>query len=232
MIKQDILEDRHNTIILALGSNLGNRADNIEKTKFHLSHFCYFLKVSKLYETPSWPNQSNPKFLNLIIECKTDLTIIDLFEKIKKIETLLGRKKSIKNAPRTCDIDIIDFNNTCKNIIHKGQKIKDKSNQREFCIVLLSGTANFATSKNDFGIMKGRSNVFEKIPPIAMYVPKDEAWEILAKENCEIAVCTAPSVKGNYISRMITHENMSQEVRGEGSNKRFICNILPFSPTF
>ena len=63
VIKQGILEDRHNTIILALGSNLGNRADNIEKTKFHLSHFCYFLKVSKLYETPSWPNQSNPKFL-------------------------------------------------------------------------------------------------------------------------------------------------------------------------
>ena len=101
MIKQDILEDRHNTIILALGSNLGNRADNIEKTKFHLSHFCYFLKVSKLYETPSWPNQSNPKFLNLIIECKTDLTIIDLFEKIKNIEILLVRKNSIKIAPRT-----------------------------------------------------------------------------------------------------------------------------------
>ena len=57
------------------------------------------------------------------IECKTDLPIIDLFEKIKKIETLLGRKKSIKNAPRTCDIDIIDFNNTCKSIIHKGEKI-------------------------------------------------------------------------------------------------------------
>ena len=111
--------------------------------------------------------------------------------------------------------------------LHEGQKLKDKSNQREFCIVLLSGTAYFSTSKNDFGIMKGRSNVFEKIPPIAMYVPKDEAWEILAKENCEIAVCTAPSVKGKYNSRVINHANMSQEVRGEGSNKRFICNILP-----
>ena len=51
--------------------------------------------------------------------------------------------------------------------------------------------------------------------------------EILAKENCEIAVCTAPSVKGEYNSRVINHANMSQEVRGEGSNKRFICNILP-----
>ena len=34
MIKQDILEDRHNTIILALGSNLGNRADNIENQEY------------------------------------------------------------------------------------------------------------------------------------------------------------------------------------------------------
>ena len=84
MQKLDTLENHNKPIILSIGSNLGNRADNIEKTKFHLSHFCYFLKVSKLYETPSWPNQSNPKFLNLIIECKTDLTIIDLFEKIKR----------------------------------------------------------------------------------------------------------------------------------------------------
>ena len=41
MIKQDILEGHHNTIILALGSNLGNRADNIEKTNVDLppKHF-------------------------------------------------------------------------------------------------------------------------------------------------------------------------------------------------
>ena len=140
VIKQDILESRHNTIILALGSNLGNRVDNIEKTKFHLSHFCYSLKVSKLYETPSWPNQSNPKFLNLIIECKTDLTIIDLFIKIKKIEILLGRKKSIKNAPRTCDIDIIDFNNSCKHIVHNGKKIitpHPRMHERNFTLIPL-----------------------------------------------------------------------------------------------
>ena len=116
MIKQDILEDHHNLIILALGSNLGNRVNNLEKTKFYLSHFCYFLKVSKLYETPSWPNGSNPKFLNLIVQCKTKLTITDLFDKIKKIEIQMGRKKDAKNAPRTCDIDIIDFNNTCTNL--------------------------------------------------------------------------------------------------------------------
>ena len=140
MIKQDILEDRRNKIILALGSNLGNRVDNIEKMKFYLSHFCNFIKVSKLYETPSWPNKFNPKFLNLIIECKTKLTIIDLFEKVKRIEILLGRKKSIKNAPRTCDIDIIDFNNSCKNIVHNGKKIvtpHPRMHERNFTLIPL-----------------------------------------------------------------------------------------------
>ena len=140
MIKQDILEDHHNKIILALGSNLGNRVDNIKKMKSHLSNFCYFLKVSKLYETPSWPDKSNPKFLNLIIECKTNLTIIDLFEKIKRIEILLGRKKNFKNAPRTCDIDIIDFNNSCKNILHNGRKIitpHPRMHERNFTLIPL-----------------------------------------------------------------------------------------------
>ena len=50
------------------------------------------------------------------------------------------RKKSIKNAPRTCDIDIIDFNNTCKSIIHKGEKIitpHPRMHQRNFTLIPL-----------------------------------------------------------------------------------------------
>ena len=43
----------------------------------------------------------------------------------------------MKNAPRTCDIDIIDFNNTCKSIIHKGEKIitpHPRMHQRSFVL--------------------------------------------------------------------------------------------------
>ena len=104
------------------------------------SFTAFHSEVSKLYETPSWPNKSNPKFLNLIIECKTKLTIIDLFEKVKRIEILLGRKKSIKNAPRACDIDIIDFNNSCKNIVHNGKKIvtpHPRMHERNFTLIPL-----------------------------------------------------------------------------------------------
>ena len=43
------------------------------------------------------------------MKCKTRLSPFSLIKKLKKIEKKLGRKKNIKNFPRTCDIDIIDF---------------------------------------------------------------------------------------------------------------------------
>ena len=76
----------------------------------------------------------------MIIECKTNLSIVVLFEKIKKIEILLGRKRTIKNARRTCDIDIIDFNNSCKYIVHHGKKIitpHPRMHERNFTLIPL-----------------------------------------------------------------------------------------------
>ena len=67
------------------------------------------IKCSNLYETESWPNKKYPKYLNIVIKIRTFNTLIELFRKIKLIEKILGRKKAIKNSPRTCDIDILDF---------------------------------------------------------------------------------------------------------------------------
>ena len=74
-----------------------------------LNNFCSIYKVSNYYETNSWPNENYPKYLNIILKCKTKLNPFSLIKKLKKIEKKLGRKKNIKNFPRTCDIDIIDF---------------------------------------------------------------------------------------------------------------------------
>ena len=62
------------------------------------------------YETLSWPNPKNPKFYNVILKVSSDLKILELLKICKQIETSLGRKKAPKNSPRTCDIDIIDYN--------------------------------------------------------------------------------------------------------------------------
>ena len=118
MIKQDILENQVRSIYLGIGSNLGNKKKNIEKAKFKLSeNYVKILQSSNYYESISWPNAKNPKFLNIVMEIKTYLKPQELLNICKKIEKNLGRKKSVRNSPRICDIDIIDYN---KKSLNKG----------------------------------------------------------------------------------------------------------------
>ena len=111
MINQDILENQANSIYLGIGSNLGNKKKNIEKAKFELiQNNIKILVTSNYYESLSWPNPNNPKFINIVLKISTNLKPVDLLKICKKIEINLGRKKSTKNSPRVCDIDIIDYN--------------------------------------------------------------------------------------------------------------------------
>ena len=110
MIKQDILENQVNSIYLGIGSNVGNRKENIEKAKILLNkNNIRILNSSSFYESLSWPNSKNPRFLNIVVRIKSNLTPLKLILKCKEIEILLGRRKSLKNSPRTCDIDILDY---------------------------------------------------------------------------------------------------------------------------
>jgi len=124
VIKQDILESQVNTVYLGIGSNLGNRIKNIEKAKSYLiQNNVKIISVSSYYETPSWPNPKNPKFLNIVlkIKCSTDAT--SLLNLCKIIELKLGRKKTVKNSPRECDIDIIDFNGLATSVNYRKNEI-------------------------------------------------------------------------------------------------------------
>ena len=115
-----MLENQAKTVYLGIGSNLGNKKRNIEKAKFELiQNNIWIEKSSNYYETLSWPNPKNPKFLNIVLKIKTNLTPVKLLHICKKIEVFLGRKKREINAPRECDIDIIDYNrqNTNSKII-------------------------------------------------------------------------------------------------------------------
>ncbi len=111
MIRQDTLENQAKSIYLAIGSNLGKKKENIEKAKFELTKKkILILETSSYYETLSWPNPKKPKFLNIVIKVNTNFTPLQLIKKCKEIEVSLGRKKTAKNSPRECDIDIIDYN--------------------------------------------------------------------------------------------------------------------------
>ena len=138
MIRQDISEKQVDFSYLGIGSNLGNKFDNIESAKkLLIQNNIHIKECSSVYETPSWPNKNFPKFLNIIIKIHSNLSLIDLFLTIKSIEKRLGRKESLRNFPRTCDIDIIDFKGQNLKINQKKYKIETphpRMNTRNFVI--------------------------------------------------------------------------------------------------
>ena len=104
-------------IYIGIGSNLGNKTNNIEKAKHYLiMNNVNIIKSSSYYETLSWPDQKKPKFYNIILQSNTKFSPKKLLNIFKSIEKKLGRKIKPKNSPRECDIDLIAY----KNKVFKG----------------------------------------------------------------------------------------------------------------
>ena len=93
---------------IALGSNLGNREENILKSIDLLkSKQIETTKRSSIIETEPVGLKEQPKFLNCVIKIETELPPIDLLNTTKEIEKNLGRIKTIINGPRIIDLDIL-----------------------------------------------------------------------------------------------------------------------------
>ncbi|MFV9876085.1 MAG: 2-amino-4-hydroxy-6-hydroxymethyldihydropteridine diphosphokinase [Rickettsiales endosymbiont of Dermacentor nuttalli] len=113
-------------IALGLGTNLGNRLENLIMAIRSLLDVGIIsnITISSLYETTplvpentpgSWKNRT---FYNIVIKGETNYTSLELIQKIKVTESILGRKKRLKWAPREIDIDILVYENQCINILH------------------------------------------------------------------------------------------------------------------
>ena len=108
-------------IFLGLGSNLsskyGDRFANINLAIASLeSYGIKVIKRSSFYKSPSYPDKENPEFINVVILVETYLPPVDLMSVLTFIEEKLERKRIKKNDPRTCDIDIIDYNSQILNL--------------------------------------------------------------------------------------------------------------------
>ena len=110
--------------LLGLGSNLpssfGDRFENLNLAVSYLeANKIKIIKRSSFYETPSYPDIKNPKFINIVVEVSTYLSPEDLASVLIFIEEKLETKRKKKNEPRTCDIDIIDYNGKVVNFSYK-----------------------------------------------------------------------------------------------------------------
>nr|WP_277601252.1 2-amino-4-hydroxy-6-hydroxymethyldihydropteridine diphosphokinase [Marinitoga sp. 38H-ov] len=94
---------------MALGSNVGNRIDNIKKAIDLLSENVEIIKVSNIYETEPWGYTEQDSFLNACVLINTEKKAEELLEICKKIELELKRQKRFKWGPREIDLDILYY---------------------------------------------------------------------------------------------------------------------------
>ncbi|MBV9495737.1 MAG: 2-amino-4-hydroxy-6-hydroxymethyldihydropteridine diphosphokinase [Acidobacteria bacterium] len=98
------------TVVIALGANLGDRALTLRRAIDALGRVMRVVRVSSVYETePVDAPAGSPNFLNMVVAGFTRLEPLALLDELQRIEASLGRRRGIRNAPRTIDLDLIAY---------------------------------------------------------------------------------------------------------------------------
>lgn len=101
-------------IFIALGANIPSVAGPPEATlRAALAALeargIEILALSRFHQTQAWPDPSDPPFTNAVAEIKTRHQPFALLGLLHEVETEFGRKRSAPNAPRTLDLDLLDY---------------------------------------------------------------------------------------------------------------------------
>jgi 2-amino-4-hydroxy-6-hydroxymethyldihydropteridine diphosphokinase len=99
----------HNIAYLSLGSNVGDRADNLKAAITRLSTVGTVLAVSSFYETEPVEFTAQPWFLNCTLKFDTEKSSKELLIALLAIEQDMGRERKQDKGPRLIDIDILLF---------------------------------------------------------------------------------------------------------------------------
>ncbi len=97
-------------VFVSLGSNVGNRKENLKQALLYLKQNNQILHISSVYETAPWGNADQGNFLNQIAEIASDYKPAELLEFLQDIESQMGREPSeMRYQPRVIDIDILFY---------------------------------------------------------------------------------------------------------------------------
>ena len=97
------------TVYLALGTNLGNREDNLKKALLLLGKKMPVVAKSWVYQSAPMYVPEQPAFLNMVCSVKTDLSAPDVLRYAKTIELEIGRTPTYRNGPRVIDVDVLFY---------------------------------------------------------------------------------------------------------------------------
>lgn len=100
-------------VFLSLGSNLGNKLENLQQCVSEISKIAQLKKISSVYESPPWGYSDPNSYLNAVIQINTGESANSMLDKLLGIEKKLGRKRSVERPDiynnRSIDIDILFF---------------------------------------------------------------------------------------------------------------------------
>ncbi len=96
------------SLILSLGTNLGNKLENLDLARNLLSEQFEFIASSRVYSSSAVDYLDQPDFFNQLLEYRLpDCTAIEALTKVLEIEDRMGRVRNIAKGPRLIDIDIL-----------------------------------------------------------------------------------------------------------------------------
>jgi len=125
---------------LGLGTNLGDRRENLRKAIDAIASKMRVCGQSSLYETAAWGYTDQPDFLNQVVQVETDLTPLRLLNFLKKTEVELGRVENFRYGPRLIDLDILFYDDLVRNT-HRLQIPHPRIPERAFVLVPLNEIA-------------------------------------------------------------------------------------------
>ena len=101
-------------VVIAFGSNLGDRVANVEAAISKMrEQSLNIIKLSSLYETKPMYYDDQDSFLNGVCQVETHLDPLALLDLLQSVEKDLGRIRIVDNGPRTIDLDIILYDKEC-----------------------------------------------------------------------------------------------------------------------
>ena len=101
----------YNDVVISIGTNLGNKIDNVRIALEQITKLSDIEFKSKIYLSEPWGFESKNSFLNMAVLVKTSIQPKELLMELKKIENEMGRLKKVKNEyeDRIIDLDILIF---------------------------------------------------------------------------------------------------------------------------
>ncbi len=94
-------------VYLSLGTNMGDRLENLREALFLVDEGVRVDIVSSVYETEPWGFEDQDRFLNIALSGETDLSPVELLDFTQSIERAMKRVKTVRYGPRVIDVDIL-----------------------------------------------------------------------------------------------------------------------------